>query len=244
MAETDFPPFHEEDKASWTAVSRYTVQSIPVQNNAAPVSAIYAIRNLRSGNFYIGSSEHVVRRLRAHLSELRRGIHHSLRLQWAWKTHGEDNFELLLLEYCAASDLIARESEFVRAYSPAYNTAVCMVNGMKGRKHTPEAIAKMKQNRKGKGRGPRVHSEQHRKAISRAMTGRKCGPRSPMSAAQKAKISKNQSQRWSILANNPKTKPVEIDGVRYDCCQYAARALNVSASGISRLIKSGKATPL
>lgn len=242
MADTDVSHFWGEGNPPWEAVARYSVNTIPVQNKSAPVSAVYAIRNLRSGNFYIGSSEHVVRRLRAHLSELRRGIHHSLRLQMAWTARGEDVFEFSILRYCPVRDLIDFETEFVQRLAPVYNTAICMDNGMRGRRHSPEAIAKMKENRKGKGCGPRVFSDEHKRAISRARMGFKCGPRPPMSTAQREKIAAAQRLRMSDIRNNPKTKPVLVDGVRYECCRDAARALKVHATRISDLIRSGKIT--
>lgn len=109
-------------------------------------SGIYKISNLVNGKCYVGSSNDVKMRWRYHKSTLRRGIHHSIALQRAWNLHGADNFEFVLLEAAEVENLRAREQHWIdtlRTYGGGYNSAGIAGAAMTGRKHTPEALAKL-----------------------------------------------------------------------------------------------------
>lgn len=84
---------------------------------------IYAIRCRPSANSYVGSSVQVEIRWQIHKCELRKGTHHCTALQHAWNKHGEEAFELVVLEHCARSDLLRREQHFIDLLDPAYNSA-------------------------------------------------------------------------------------------------------------------------
>ena len=53
---------------------------------------VYAIRHVESGKAYIGSSNNIYHRWRLHLCMLRRGDHHSPKLQNSWNKYGEAAF--------------------------------------------------------------------------------------------------------------------------------------------------------
>ncbi len=61
-------------------------------------SGVYAIRNTRSGESYIGSSVNVDRRWALHVSALKRHRHSNKRLQTAWNQDGSAVFALEILE--------------------------------------------------------------------------------------------------------------------------------------------------
>ena len=44
-------------------------------------SGIYGIKNVISKKFYIGSAESIIKRMKRHYSYLKRGKHHSTKLQ-------------------------------------------------------------------------------------------------------------------------------------------------------------------
>jgi group I intron endonuclease len=190
----------------------YTSQTIPIQNEENKFNGIYKIHNNNSGHFYIGSSDYVVRRWNAHLSELRRGIHHSHKLQNDWELLGEDNFLFVVLER-DIDDLIARETEVIYQLRPEYNTAECAENGMKGRNHSEESKALMSKNRKGLGGG--------------------FYKRSVETLALMSANARNQTYR--------NHKPVIVDGIRFASCSEGAKYLGVPISTFSRRIKSGVA---
>lgn len=59
---------------------------------------IYKIKNRITHKVYIGESVDVKHRWCSHKSELRRGVHHSERLQKEWKKYGEKAFRFSVVE--------------------------------------------------------------------------------------------------------------------------------------------------
>jgi group I intron endonuclease len=136
---------------------------------AGAVSGIYAIKNTKTGDIYIGSSVTVHQRWYSHRSHLRRGIHHSPKLQRAWKKYGEDAFSFDILEVVPdASELFAREQRWLDELKPFAD--------QRGYNNHPSA---------GGARGHKL-SQAVRDAMSASRTGRKMPAMSP---EQKAKLS-------------------------------------------------------
>lgn len=109
---------------------------------------IYAIKNIDTGKSYIGSTVNFVVRKRAHLSLLRSGKHHSIKLQRAWEKHGEHAFAFLVIkEVPSACVLHVEEQSIIDSLNTAgdggYNIARCVSSPMSGRKHTEESKAKI-----------------------------------------------------------------------------------------------------
>lgn len=217
----------------------YSVTSLPSQSGAR-LCGIYVIRNCLSGNLYVGSSDHIARRFCAHVSQLRRGVHHSIRLQWAWKTRGEEAVEFLLLEEAPVEHLIEKEEAYIIALRPEYNWSVCADNPMKGRRHTPETIEKMRRNRRGKGRGKRPpRSLEHRQKMSAANTGKPGAFRGKHHTDEaKAKLSASAKERYRRAAN-PNSRPVEVNGIVYPTGRQAASALGVARGTLLKRLKAG-----
>lgn len=86
-------------------------------------SGIYRIRNLVTGDVYIGSSVCFCKRWYAHGWKLRKGRHPNWRLQKAWKTFGEESFAFEVVEICGRADLMAKEQWHIDNALPAYNLA-------------------------------------------------------------------------------------------------------------------------
>jgi group I intron endonuclease len=107
-------------------------------------AAVYAIVHVASGDSYIGSSVDIDTRWRKHRETLRRGAHHSRRLQAAWVKFGEAAFVFKRLVVCAVETLYMYEQRLIHGLKPAFNirsTGYC---------HTPEskaAIAKARRDR-------------------------------------------------------------------------------------------------
>lgn len=109
---------------------------------------IYAIKNLVNGKIYVGSTINFDHRKKSHLSLLKRGKHHSRKLQMAWNKYGEDSFVFLILkEVDNISSLHVEEQSVIDALDASgkdgYNIAKCAGAPMTGRKHTEEAKAKI-----------------------------------------------------------------------------------------------------
>lgn len=77
---------------------------------ARKIIAVYEIRNIVSGSFYIGSSTNLYERWRTHRKKLRSKIHPNKHLQATWDKHGEDVFRFkILAEFEAVADMEAAE---------------------------------------------------------------------------------------------------------------------------------------
>jgi hypothetical protein len=85
----------------------------------------YEIAHLPSGRAYVGSSDNVTRRLRAHRGLLRRGEHFNRALQEAWDRDSEEGFAFRALEPCAVAQLRQVEADLLAARGPArvFNTS-------------------------------------------------------------------------------------------------------------------------
>lgn len=119
---------------------------------------------------YIGSSENLKHRIeKEHIDKLNINKHpHNIPLQYAWNKHGgESGFVWLLLEICPEEQTLIRENYYLQLYKPfaselgGFNVAKDALSPMKGRKHTKEAVEKIKV-----ALSERVISEETRKKLS------------------------------------------------------------------------------
>lgn len=102
-------------------------------------------------------------RVKRHLRMLKNGTHHSIKLQNSWNLHGEDVFEIGVLVRCPINELLQREQEMMlifNAVDGGYNCAKYAGSPHKGRKHSLESRAKMRESQKN--RKP-ITEETHRK---------------------------------------------------------------------------------
>ena len=187
---------------------------------------IYKIRNLVNKKFYVGSSNNVYERFRAHKKLLRGNRHHCKHLQAAWNKYGEDCFVFKIVAHIVAvEDLFTAENGWLQQWvgtPECYNSgrsAEAPMRGMPkelthnygkpvppeqrlkiaatlkatyaanpeshprlGKKHTPEALAKIAANRtppagEAHYRYGKTVSPEVREKIGAAQRGVKKGPR-------------------------------------------------------------------
>lgn len=173
------------------------------------ISGVYKITNTESGKFYIGSSKDMDNRKSEHWNALRRGDHINPILQNSWNYHGESVFTFEIVETCEADQCLIREQHYLDLLQPfkgvGYNInrkalgGDCFTfhpnkeaireklrmlssgenNGMFGKKHTEEAIAKQREKaagrftlpwyveRHGPDAGPTMFSERRKWLASR-----------------------------------------------------------------------------
>jgi group I intron endonuclease len=136
---------------------------------------IYVIRNLKTGNVYVGSSDNIERRVRAHINLLARGRHHSIKLQRAWDKHGSDLFAFETLEVVADVErLVEREQEYIDsmgAFGRGGYNMIPNAGSTRGVKRPPmsaEQRAKIAATNTG-----RIHTEESKQKISKANRGLK-----------------------------------------------------------------------
>lgn len=89
------------------------------------MTGIYMIKNLRSGQAYVGASTSIHNRFRKHLEMLIAGAHWNYLLQADWVASGPDAFSFTILELIEKrGDLEIKEAEWIQrvlTHSPMYN---------------------------------------------------------------------------------------------------------------------------
>jgi group I intron endonuclease len=84
------------------------------------VVCVYAIKNFLNGKMYIGSAVNFNNRVKMHISQLKRSVHHSVKLQRAVNKYGMENFEFIVLEEVCREDLMIKEQHYINLHS-SYN---------------------------------------------------------------------------------------------------------------------------
>jgi len=133
---------------------------------------IYKITNLINKRIYIGSSVDIYHRYLSHKSHLKRQIHCNIKLQRSWNKYGENCFTFETILFCEKKDLLLYEQiaiDFYDCVKHGYNIAPFAASTL-GRKHTATSKIKMSKSRKGVTKGPL--SEQHKKSLSLALSGK------------------------------------------------------------------------
>jgi group I intron endonuclease len=142
---------------------------------------LYKITNVKTGMFYVGSSNDIKRRWRAHRSLLRTNKHQNIYLQNAWNKHGSESFtfdltaeveedRLLVEEQTLLDELFANKRELI------YNIAETAGSPMKGKNHTEETKKVLREKLSGEKHphfGKPV-SEEWRQKISKANKSFSC----------------------------------------------------------------------
>ncbi len=109
-------------------------------------SGIYAIMNMVTEKWYIGSALNIKRRWNEHKCELRRNKHSNAYLQSSWNKHKEINFYFFVLEYTSISFLLSREQHWIditEVIKNGYNL-IPIAGSSLGFKHSPETKEKLR----------------------------------------------------------------------------------------------------
>jgi group I intron endonuclease len=111
-----------------------------------------------------------------HLFQLRKGLHHSLKLQRHYNKYGESDLQFSILLGCDKENLIKIEQYFLDSYNPYFNN--CKIAGSQlGRKASVDTIRKLSEKHKGQvawNKGLKdCYSKETRNAISAGLTGKK-----------------------------------------------------------------------
>ena len=111
------------------------------------MTAIYKIRNVVNGKFYVGSTVDTRVRFQCHRRQLRKGKHHCAPLQYAWNKYGEDCFKFEVVEKVEAADLLhAIENRWLEEHHGkpyCYNVSKCADAFMRGLKFSDDHKAKI-----------------------------------------------------------------------------------------------------
>lgn len=142
------------------------------------ISGIYKIQSLsHPQRFYIGSSVCLGKRWNHHITDLRKGIHHSKKLQNHFNKYGEADLQFSILLGCEKKDLIDTEQYFLDSYRPYFNIYYT------SRIYSTKNQSENSNEKRRKSMIGKKHSEEAKKRMSVAMKG------IPKSEEHKAKLS-------------------------------------------------------
>jgi len=135
------------------------------------VIGVYAIHNLVTGRVYVGSSVHIPRRWREHLSVLSRGVHTNAALQADWLHYGSSSFSWGIVAECPSrAAAIIAEQQHIDSTPDLYNAARRAGSGPRdGFRHTDASKRKMAEAQRG-----RPKSASHRLKLGDAKRGKPC----------------------------------------------------------------------
>lgn len=86
------------------------------------ISGIYKIESkIRPDRIYIGSAISIKKRWNYHKEDLKRGKHHSIKLQRHFDKYGESDFIYSIIEPCFPEFLSIREQYYLDLFSPYFN---------------------------------------------------------------------------------------------------------------------------
>lgn len=111
------------------------------------VTGIYKISNKIDNRVYIGSSTTLYERTNLHIQYLKKGIHHSAKLQRFCDKHSISNLFLEIIELCEKNKetILKKEQywiDYYDAYNKGFNCTPFAKNNM-GLKHSKKTLAKM-----------------------------------------------------------------------------------------------------
>ena len=111
---------HSKDGLMWKCKQCDNKQTTSKKKSIPP--GVYMIKNLITGDCYIGKSERPYSRRSAHFSEYSKfTTSTNLKLYNAMQQYGRQHFVFGIIEHCSRSKLCKVEQQYIKLYNPAYN---------------------------------------------------------------------------------------------------------------------------
>lgn len=206
-------------------------------------TGIYVIIHKDTGKRYIGSAARSFRgRWNEHKSDLRKGKHHSPRLQNSWNKYTEFRFEFKILEFVPPEFCIQREQwwmDLFGSYIKEIGYNICPTAGSNlGNFASEETKRKMSLARKGKASPLKgtTRSDEIRKKISEGNRRRAYKPHTPEA---RAKISKNSAQTKPFTIVSPTGEVISGVNLKAWCREngFNPKCMNNMTRGVARHYK-------
>jgi group I intron endonuclease len=137
-------------------------------------SGVYKLENTITGNFYIGSSVSIRKRMHVHFCLLRKGKHWNPSIQKDFNEYGEGSFKFSPVIMCEDFELLYYEQKCIDLLNPLYNMHK-FADSPRGYSPTEETREKLRAFHTGKSfRKNYTHSEETRRKIGEKAKGRPC----------------------------------------------------------------------
>lgn len=116
------------------------------------VCGVYEIRNIITGDKYIGSSLNIKLRFTEHRRLLKLNKHHSTILQNSYNKYGLSNYKFSIICKCNPNLRLHLEQCYLDSVKPYYNVSKSAIAPMQGRKHSEatKLLFKKRKPKKGK----------------------------------------------------------------------------------------------
>lgn len=102
-------------------------------------SGVYRIQNIKTGNFYIGSTIDLYKRYARHRYVLKNELKENIRMHEDFIKHGLESFIFGVIEYCEKDKLLEKEQYYYEKLMPFYNVWKSIYSA-KGREYTKEQL--------------------------------------------------------------------------------------------------------
>jgi group I intron endonuclease len=167
------------------------------KNNIVYNCGIYRIRNIETGDIYIGQSHNLSGRKYQHFWELRKGISKSYHLQNAYNKYGKDSFVFEIILFCEndKSILTYYEQTLVDLLNPAYNIKKECVESRLGVKATEETRKRQSDKKKGVP-FTKEHKENLAKSLGKGPNNKNFGKHPPEKTRKKMSESSKKNNFW------------------------------------------------
>jgi group I intron endonuclease len=177
------------------------------------ISAIYKIQSIKKPErIYIGSAVLFAQRKRQHLHLLRKGNHHSRKLQNHYNKYGEADLVFKIITGCPKEQLIAMEQFYIDALNPWFNATPIAGStlGLKMSEESRKRIGKAAKGRVAWNKGKKMSLE-YREKLSKIHTGVKRNPfteehKHNLSLSQKGKTNKGKTPWNKGKKTGPQTE--------------------------------------
>lgn len=158
--------------------------------------------NITSGNFYIGSSKNVSKRIGRHKYVLKNNIYDNSRIKEDAIKYGIDSFIFEVLEYCDDSERLQKEQHYYEKLNPYYNVWPSVYSA-KNRNYTPEQLQRLKELHK-----PIKDIELFKEKLKLAWIKRKKDPNFKEIMARSSRLgSKHSDETKNLFSIQRKGKP-------------------------------------
>lgn len=181
---------------------------------------VYMIKNIITGDSYIGSSNNIGKRWSLHYCKLSQNKHYNKHFQSSVNKYGIENFIFGVIEFCKEPELISKEQDNYNKYSPTYNKGIFIDCPQRGSKMSEEQKEKFRIANTG-----RIKTESEKDLLRIANLGKSC-----------------KHYNWE-KAGITRWKPViAYDGITnyyFKNAVTAAKYFNVTKTSIIRCCKTG-----